>query len=213
MSDPNVSSYSRMRLSLRSGKTPMNTAIMVTGQIGSGKSTVAAFVSSNCSLQLVSFGEFIRYIALESGLPATRKSLQELGDKTFRELGAQDFLQKALHLAGVGQSDSVVLDGVRHLEIMREIRSTAQESLAIYLNVCQEKRFWRHRSRLGCRMSFREFQAADNHAVETEVGTLAEHCDLVIDASQPLVDVKRNLLCELDSLSIVCDWELKCLPH
>ena len=186
---------------------------MICGPIGSGKSTVATFLASEMSVRLVSFGEFVRHLAQQSGLPDTREALQELGYKTYKSKGARGFLQGALQLEGVGNSESVIFDGVRHLGMMAEIRRTARKSVAIYLDVCQEKRFRRHQSRQSNSLPLVEFQAFDSHAVEAQTGNLKELCDLVIDASQPISEIQRSLLEDSAFFPKDCLRESMCPPH
>lgn len=175
----------------------MKTAIVICGQIGSGKSTVSNCVASRMSIQVVSFGQYIRQMAHLSGQPDSRKSLQDLGDGIYRQIGAAGLLEGVLAVAAVKDEDSVVFDGVRHEEVLEEIRLRARQTIATYLAVGQEERFRRHQSRSSGGMTFQEFQAIDSHAVETGIVPLANHCDVLVDASQPLTCVLKDLLAEI----------------
>ena len=178
----------------------MKAAIVICGQMGSGKSTVAAFLSSELSIQVISFGDYIRYIARRSSRPSTRSALQELGDSLYREIGAQGLLQGALEMAGVNDDEIVIFDGVRHIEVLSEIRRLAGKTVAIYLDASPEERYRRRRCQGSSGLPRQEFDAIDRHSVELEVGDLADLCDFVIDASQPLTDLQRNLPSELFAL-------------
>ncbi|MXZ20558.1 MAG: AAA family ATPase [Caldilineaceae bacterium SB0665_bin_25] len=175
----------------------MKTAIVICGQIGSGKSTVSNCVASRMSNKVVSFGKYIRQMAHLSDRPDSRKSLQDLGDGLYRQIGAVGLLEGALDVAAVNDEDSVVFDGVRHEEVLEEIRRRAGQTIAIYLTVGQEERFRRHRSRSSGDMTLEKFQAIDSHAVETGIVDLANHCDVIVDASQPLPSVLKDLLAEI----------------
>ena len=175
----------------------MKTAIVICGQIGSGKSTVSSCVASRMSIQVVSFGNYVRQMAHLSGRPDSRESLQDLGDGLYRQLGAVGVLEGALGVAAVNDEDSVVFDGVRHEEVLEEIRRRAGQTIAIYLTVGQEERFRRHRSQFSGGMTLEEFQAFDSHAVETGIVDLAKRCDFMVDASQPLANVLKDLFAEI----------------
>ena len=175
----------------------MKAAIVICGKMGSGKSTVAAFLASKLSVQVVSFGKYIRHIAKRSGRPTTRSFLQELGDSLYQKKGASGLLQGALEVAGIDQGETVVIDGVRHAEVLAEIRRRAGKSIAVYLDADQKERYQRRRSQAADALSPEEFQVLECHAVEAEISDLGRLCDFVIDASQPLAHLLENLPTEL----------------
>ena len=102
-------------------------------------------------------------------------------------------LQAALEYAGVGNDDSVVFDGVRHVEILTEIRRSAETAVAVFLHVGLEDRYQRYIGRMAFGISYGEFVAMGNHPVEADIAKLADVCDLVIDAAQPAAEVQRIL--------------------
>ena len=57
----------------------MKAAIVICGRIGSGKSTVSAMLASDLSIQVVSFGDYVRQMARRGGRPDTRSALQNFG--------------------------------------------------------------------------------------------------------------------------------------
>ena len=179
----------------------MKAAIVICGQIGSGKSTVSALLASKLSIQVVSFGNFIRHLAQRSGRPTTRSALQDLGDSLYQKIGASGLLEGALEMAGIDNDETIVFDGVRHTEVLAEIRQRAGKTIAIYLDVGPEERYQRRRSQGADSLSREQFEAIAGHAVESEIGDLAELCDFVIDASQPLTHLQDDLPAELFTLN------------
>ena len=178
----------------------MKVAIVICGQIGSGKSTVAAMLASDLSIQVVSFGDYVRQVARRRGRPATRSALQNLGDCLYQRLGASGLLQGTLEMAGIDSDETVIFDGVRHIDVLSEIRRRAGKTVAIYLDASPEVRYQRRRSQGSAGLSWQEFEAIDNHSVEREIGALAELCDFVVDASQPLSPLQGDLPGELFTL-------------
>lgn len=178
----------------------MKAAIVICGQMGSGKSTIAAFLASKLSKQVVSFGNYIRRLAQESGQPTTRDALQNLGQAQYQSLGATGLLHGVLHLAGVEEDQTVVFDGVRHTEVLAAIRRSAERTVAIYLEVSAEERYRRRRCQSSHDLSPEEFQSVEHHEVEAETRMLAELCDYVIDASRTLPDIQNILPSELFTL-------------
>ena len=160
----------------------MKLAVVVCGRIGSGKSTAVDFIAAEFGFKAVSFGSYIRHMAAQRGTPSTRGQLQDLGDCLFRSKGSSGFLEDALEYFGINSHDSVVFDGVRHLEILADIRQAAGATIAVYLEVNQEERFRRYQARQASGLSFEEFLIVDRHLVEAGIGMIIDHCDLVLNA-------------------------------
>ena len=175
----------------------MKAAIVICGRIGSGKSTVSAMLASELSIQMVSFGDYVRQMARRDGRPNTRSVLQNLGDCLYQQLGASGLLQGTLEMAGIDKDETVIFDGVRHIDVLSEIRRRADKTVAVYLDASPEVRYERRRSQGPPGLSWQEFEAMDNHSVEGEIGALAEFCNLVIDASKPLSHLHGELPREL----------------
>ena len=171
----------------------MRRAVVVCGRIGSGKSTAAAYVADSFGFKVVSFGRYIRDTADLKGIPNHRDKLQDLGAFLFRSRGASGLLQDALEDSGIKSDDSVVFDGVRHPEVLAEIRQSAETTIAVYLDVGKEERSRRHQSREGFSVSLHDHLVADAHIVEADICRLINGCDLVIDATRPKADIQAQL--------------------
>ena len=171
----------------------MKLAVVVCGQIGSGKSTAVDFVTAEFGFKAVSFGSYVRHLAERRGMPSTRDELQDLGDYLFRSRGSSGLLKDALEHFEISGHDSVVFDGVRHLEILADIRHASEATIAVYLEVNQEERFRRHQTRQAFGWSLEEFLTIDRHPVEAGIGRMIEQCDLVVDAALPATDVQGVL--------------------
>ena len=180
----------------------MKAAIVICGRIGSGKSTVCAMLASDLSIQVVSFGDYVRQMAQRDGLPNTRSALQNLGDCLYRQLGASGLLQGTLEMAGIGNDETVIFDSVRHIDVLSEIRRLADRAVAVYLDASPEVRYERRRLQGPAGLSWQEFEAIDEHSVESEIGALEKLCDFVVDASQPISLLRVNLPRELFTLDV-----------
>ena len=131
----------------------------------------------------VSFGSYVRHMAALRGTPSTRGQLQDLGDCLFKSKGSSGFLESALEHFGISSHDSVVFDGVRHIEILTAIRQAAEATIAVYLEVNQEERFRRHRARQASGSSLEEFLIVDSHPVEAGLDMIIDYCDLAVNAA------------------------------
>ncbi len=175
----------------------MKLAVVVCGRIGSGKSTAVDFVAAEFGFKVVSFGTYIRHMAALRGMPSTRGQLQDLGDCLFRSKRSSGILEDTLTHFGISSHDSVVFDGVRHLEILTDIRQAAEATIAVYLEVNQEERFRRHRARQDSGWSLEEFLIIDRHPVEAGIDMIIEHCDMVVNAAYSATTVQEVLRDEI----------------
>ena len=160
----------------------MKLAVVICGRIGSGKSTSVDFVAAEFGFKVVSFGRYIGHVAERCGTAGTRDELQDLGDHLFRSRGSSGLLKDALKHFEIGGHDSVVFDGVRHPEILADIRQAAAATIAVYLEVNHEERFRRHQARQAYSCSLEEFLIVDGHTVEAGIAMITDHCDLVVNA-------------------------------
>ncbi len=161
----------------------MKLAVVVCGRIGSGKSTAVDLIATEFGLQVVSFGRYVRHLTEQRGVAGTREELQVLGDYLFHSRGSSALLQDALEHYGINPDDSVVFDGVRHPEVLADIRQASEATIAVYLEVHQEERFRRHQTRQPSGSSLEEFLIVDSHPVEAGLDVIIDHCDLVVNAA------------------------------
>ena len=178
----------------------MKAAIVICGRMGSGKSTFSGMLAADLSIRVVSFGDYVRRMAQRGGRPDTRSALQNLGDCLYQKLGASGLLQGTLEMAGIDSDEMVIFDGVRHIDVLSEVRRRSGKTVALYLDASPEVRYERRRSQGPVGLSWQEFEAIDSHIVEGEIGALMELCDFVIDASQPLSFLQGDLPRELFAL-------------
>lgn len=178
----------------------MKLAVTVCGPIASGKSTAISSLSSEFDLKVVSFGGYVRSIAKQTGGLDTRKALQDLGEMLLKTIGAPCFLESAIRYADVKKGDSVIFDGVRHPEILAEIRRSCERSIAFYLYASQDERHRRYNARQLVGSSYDEFSDIESHPVESRVSELKGVCEMVIDGSQSLGEIQNLMRNEIHGL-------------
>ena len=184
----------------------MKHAVVICGQIGSGKSTIARHVASQFGLKLVSFGSYIKHRAERLGRPSTRESLQNLGDSLYETMGSAGLLNAVLTYERIDNDDSVVFDGVRHIKILGEIESASAVTTSVYVKVGQSARYMRYCMREDLfDLSFEAFQVIDSHHVEVGVEELVEHCKFILNAERSKVEVQRNIVNQLTPV-LLAKW-------
>ncbi len=124
--------------------------------------------------------------------------MQNLGDSLYHTMGPTDLLDAVLKYERIGDHDSVVFDGVRHIKVLVEIKSASDVTTCIYLRIRQLARYRRYRMREGLiDLSLSAFQAIDSHHVEVGVAELSEHCDIILNVERPIVEVERDIVDQL----------------
>jgi len=96
----------------------------ISGAIASGKSELARELTKTWNCPRASFGAFVMTEATRRTLPTDRDTLQQVGPELIEQLGWEEFCARTLRLAGASwESDSVVVDGIRHLEAIDTLRA------------------------------------------------------------------------------------------
>lgn len=161
--------------------------IAFSGRIASGKSTLSREVALALCLRRVSFGDCVRTLAQNNGLLDTRKNLQVLGES----LVSSDpvaFTRSVLATANFRSGESLVVDGIRHLQVLRALRVICAPSVVrlVLLDVDDEVR----RVRQVLRGIQDGVAGADAHSTEVQVSeVLKSEADVLLDGSLPILDL------------------------
>jgi dephospho-CoA kinase len=178
---------------IRSMELARSVVIAFSGGVASGKSSVATRIAERLAWPCASFGSFVRRIARSRGLQESREVLQEIGG----ELVGGDL--RAFCLAVIGQttwtgSGSLVLDGVRHIEILpilREVTAPA-ELLMVFVDTPRELRFSRLQQRAG--KEGEPFDQIEAHSTEVQVPRLEALADLRIDGTRKIEELADEVM-------------------
>ena len=164
----------------------MALVVSFAGQIGSGKSSVSRSLAVCLQWPRAAFGDYLRKLASKKGLdPDSRQVLQDLGQSLVEQDSAA-FCRAVLLDGGFSSGSHMLVDGVRHLSIQRNIASIVAPSVSklIYLRAGQSERLSRVQVRAD---GPRDFGRAEGHVVESELHReLPEIADSIIDAEREL---------------------------
>lgn len=105
-------------------------SIILTGLLGSGKTTGAAHLKKS-GWDVISTGDIIREMCRQEGLQTSRKSLQEFGARLLQEKG-YDYLANIM-LSKCPNSDKVVFEGIRPLQVVNSIKKALPKVLIIFI--------------------------------------------------------------------------------
>lgn len=158
--------------------------IAFSGRKRSGKTTIARAVSERLGWCYASFGDYVRTEALKRGLDVNRiETLQDLGETLIGQ-GWSEFCKNVLTESSWTQAQGLVVDGIRHVEALRQIQClTAPLSFTlIYVSTAEDVII----RRLGC-LNAAELSVIETHSTETDViASLRDLADVTVDGSTPI---------------------------
>jgi len=180
----------------------VESAVAFSGRIKSGKTTLARRVATELSLPFVSFGDFVRAEAESRGLDGTdRTILQGIGQE-FVDAGLSKFCTKVLDAAAWKSGSPLVVDGVRHVDVLQELRRLLNPTplRLVYVNVADAI----HANRFSSTDTTNCREAIENHATESDViSKLMAVADIVVNAESSIDDTVEVVLEFLQQLSIL----------
>lgn len=160
--------------------------IGISGKIASGKSTIADLISENRAIPIVRFGDYVRKIALENGISVSRAALQDLGQELV-DTQLREFCFNVLFSSGWRKDTSLVIDGIRHVQVYNMIKELIYP-LPIHLifvtvsDVIRANRLTSDPNRL------------DHHKTEYDViHTLKSVADTVINGDLPIPFIMEQI--------------------
>ena len=176
----------------------MSLLVCLSGQIGSGKSSVSRAVAQELGCKRIGFGDFLRAeLERVGGDSTSRPQLQELGQQRVAT-DPTGFCRAALAAGGFTTGADFVLDGVRHTEILQILGRLAAPSTVrlVYLDATELQRS----QRVAIRDNDADFPRTQTHQVEAESGdALRKQADLVVDADRPRVAVVADCLTAIET--------------
>lgn len=161
----------------------MAVVIGFSGKRGSGKSTISRQVSEALDWPRAGFGDYVRAEANRRGLDHKIETLQAVGESLIHT-GPETFCRVVLLEAGWEPNISLIIDGIRHVEVVTALRKIIApvDFRLVHITVeepMRESRLIRRDSVNG--ESIRRY---DRHSTEAQVATaLPELADLVLDGS------------------------------
>lgn len=167
-------------------------AVGFAGAIGSGKTTVATAVHR---LLGGVFGDYVRAEARCRGLAEAREALQDLGEALIAERGWDGFCQDTLAHFCWRPGDLVVIDGVRHVEVVTTLRRlVSPERFALVFVTADDETLVDRLKHEGLADDRRRARV-EAHSTESQVrGALPDIADLLVDGTLPADRTARAVL-------------------
>ncbi|MVM35685.1 AAA family ATPase [Spirosoma sp. HMF4905] len=112
----------------------MNVIIALSGQIGSGKTSISNGLAQLLNWDIVSFGNYIRKIALSKQIDITRENLQNLGESLVRE-NPESFCYSVLEQENNWKNKSFIIEGVRHEIVLDKLINIVVPSTLYHIHL------------------------------------------------------------------------------
>lgn len=165
------------------------------GPMRSGKSSVSKQVAQTLHWPRASFGEYIRMQARREGLNESREVLQHLGNTIIETEGWEVFCRNVLEEAHWRPGTSLVVDGIRHREVLEAIQKLAApvEIRLVFVAINQQVQTQRM---LGKDVAtVEELQRVEADSTEEQVKTvLPEMADITVDGTQPPDEIVQKII-------------------
>lgn len=160
--------------------------VIVCGRICSGKTYISNIIFEKTKFPVASFGGYLKYYCIKNNLPTDRKTLQDTGEKLIETMPRQ-FLNDVIDYF-IGSSDTLVIEGVRHISIFKLINELSEVIIPIFIEADQQTRYTRYNNRKkesDLSKTFEQFVILDNHPVEMETQNMKSLCKITIDSTKP----------------------------
>lgn len=169
----------------------MHSAVIgLAGPIGSGKTSVALGLASALNCSVASFGTYVRELAVRSGRGTSRDTLQEISEQVIDSIGLRGLTRNVLASAAWDREHSLVVDGIRHPDVVTALRAEAAPLpvILVYLDVSHRVR--RNRFVTRDNLSAWELDSFELHSTERDVGTRVRAlADVIVAADGQVEDV------------------------
>lgn len=175
----------------------MNAVILISGKIASGKTTFASALATQLGVAKSGFGDEVKARAEALGLPATREVWQELGAELVAKEPAP-FCRAVLARGGYAPNQGLVVDGIRHAEIIDLLRTLIAPQPLLHVHVNSDEALRQSRADLRNRPGEIALTQADQHSTELQVaGKLPCIADIVVDGAAELSVMIKSAASEI----------------
>lgn len=167
-----------------------NDVLGFAGGIKSGKSTLAEAVACDQGCACVSFGSYVRSIAREQDKGESREVLQQIGECLI-DGGIPAFCNVVLGQAEWHRGQALVIDGIRHVDIVTELRRVVQPYVFRLVYVSLDPAVRESRLR---KTEVTSLEVLEQHSTEIDVrAALPRIADLTLDGERRVDDLVADV--------------------
>lgn len=157
---------------------------MISGSIGSGKTWLSTKLSILLNCDRCSFSDYVKWKCEQSGITLTRENLNRIGEIAINN-DLPEFIYYLFNCTTEKTSDTLIIDGLRHIEVLDEVAKYCENYEIIYIdsddNIIKENLLTRNTLEEDYRQ----------HSIEEQLPVIKERANLIIEHSGQL-DVVVN---------------------
>lgn len=172
------------------------TIIVLSGAKGAYTSALSQVVAEVLGWKHARFSDFIRLQATANGEnPDDTRVLQRIGQKLVEEQVA-DFVSGVLGASGWQAGENLVLDGLRHADVYRELKrqvASVCEVRVVYVGL-SDRAARADRVKRSEGVSDEEFKEYDRDATETQVEEAPSYSNLEVSGAEPRGELARTII-------------------
>ena len=164
------------------------------GKIASGKSTLSKEISQHLGWQYISFGDYVRTVARSRNLEESREVLQNLGASLI-DLGVEKFCQSVLAQVNWKPLQPLVIDGIRHVEVVKILRRIISPLEFRLVFICIDEKILNARLNERNIIHYQNYQDIETHSTEVQVQNLLPTiADLTVDGTKKTEELVQEIV-------------------
>jgi hypothetical protein len=172
------------------------TVIALSGAKGVYTGALGIVVAEILGWKRVRFSDFIRTQAVSNGENADDTGvLQRIGQQLVREQ-PENFVRSVLEMVGWTSEENLILDGLRHAEVFRELRRQIGPSAnlrVVHVNIGDRARR-ADRAKRAEGLTDVEFELYDKDPTEAEVEGSPAYANLTLDGAEPRGELAKAII-------------------
>lgn len=165
----------------------MSIFVLIAGRIASGKSSLAEGLAAELGWPVAKFSGYLRHLAEQRHMEPSRQLLQALGEELV-EADARSFASEFLKFSEWQVSKPIIVDGLRHLEILDAFRSVGRSDqvVLVYVSPPASEAVWEERLKIKDIRSLADLKKIEEHPTERQQPILEAAADIIVSGDRPL---------------------------
>ena len=172
----------------------MSIVLGLSAKIKTGKSFIGTSFAESVGWNYVSFGDYVRLITEQRGLPAKREVWQRVGEEMIKQ-GLKTFCRGVIsQIPNWRSGDPLVVDGVRHIEISNVLREIVAPSKYILVSIIVDEKTRLERVFQEEEKDIKSIERIEAHSTEIQVkNSIPQIADYIIDGNKSLPEIIKEL--------------------
>lgn len=178
---------------------------MISGKIGSGKTFLAENLSKKLNCNSTSFSKYIKFKCNLENIKIDRHNLQILGQDCV-ENDLENFVNYITLNNFEKKSDILIIDGLRHLEVLEYIKNRFTNTIHIHIDIPENIRIKNIINRDG-----KYEQANEVSEIENNYNVLKDKANMIIHDCRNFSQISKEILDYINNFQQMSFLNSNCL--